>query len=173
TIYRRFPSKEDLVGSALNKLATMHHGPEEIPHTGSLYQDISNVMDAKRLQVNQAIWPMFCRIIGEAMSTPEFLEVYRKQMIEPRMAILEQKIRGAQERGEIEPEVSPKLILDLVTGFVLSRILLTQNQRNQGLDVPVATPEEARQILDILFFGIATPSERERCQEQRKTEVHD
>lgn len=166
TIYRRFPSKEDLVGSALNKLATKHHGPEEIPHTGSLYDDILNVMDARRLQVNQSIWPMFCRIIGEAMSTPEFLDVYRRQMIEPRMAILEKKIKEAQERGEIEPHISPKLILDLVAGFVLARVLFTQSQRDQGLNAPIATTEEARQILDILFFGIATPSEREHSQER-------
>lgn len=169
TIYRRFPSKEDLVGSALNEMATKHQGPKDIPNTGSLYHDIANVMDAERLQVNQKMWPMFCRIIGEAMSTPEFLDVYRKQIIDPRRAFLEGKIRAAQEHGEIEPSISPKLILDLVTGFVLARVLFTQDQRNQGLDAPIATPDEARQILDILFFGMATPSERERCQEPQES----
>lgn len=142
TIYRRWPSKDDLVIAAVCCMDE----DIEIPDTGSLHGDLSAMLDAKRVKADM-MWPAMARIIGEAVSNPHFMEVYWNTVIKPRRAVGARVIERAKARGEIRADVDSELIIDMLAGFIIYRMMVVRDHFERPSEL-------ADQIVDTLFRGI-------------------
>jgi AcrR family transcriptional regulator len=115
TIYRRFPSKRDLVVAAL---AT--ETPFDLP---PLDVDSRTALD---LLARQAIAMLIesgaIRILGSLMvedqREPGLLEAFRQRILGPRRGRVEAMLRAGVERGEIRPDIDPLVVTEMLAGAV-------------------------------------------------------
>ena len=99
TLYRRWPTKQQLVAAAL---ASLHPAIVD-EDTGSLDGDIAAVvrstaasMSVKRDDISQDVAVALSR-------HPEFRAAVNEKFVVPRVAVLEQVLERARQRGELGP----------------------------------------------------------------------
>lgn len=118
TIYRRWPTKPELVGAAL--LTLRDHDPET-PDTGSVREDLFQVL---RHWVRQLMTP-HRRAISQALmlsnADPELRTVVRR-LREERPAIPPVVLSRALKRGELPRGSDPQLITSALLGPLHARV---------------------------------------------------
>ena len=143
TLYRRWPSKEQLVVDAL---ATLTEPTERVEHAG-VRDQLVGLLDAVRRRAGSRAGQIFPRLIGDAVDNPELMRRYRQQVLEPRrrrfIAVLEQ---GVAE-GLVRPDVDLEHAVDLLVGPMAYRNLI----RND----PPPGPEVAARIVDDVLRALA------------------
>jgi AcrR family transcriptional regulator len=118
TLYRRWSTKLELVVDALDY--------------GFRKQRDMDALDLSRMEPREALVEAVRRLdpahfnpdamvlmgnfAGEAIRTPELLEVLRKHAIEPRVTLLENALSQLQERGAVRAEVDRHTIATLCFG---------------------------------------------------------
>lgn len=115
TIYRRWPSKRDLVVAALGTETTF--APPRL--------DV-DVRTALRMLVRQAIATLIdsgaIRILGsllvEEQREPGLLDAFRERILGPRRGMIEAMLRSGIERGEIRPDIDPLVVTEMIAGAV-------------------------------------------------------
>ena len=122
TLYRRFPSKNDLVRAAI---ASLNPDLPEPPDTGTLRGDIETVF---RLTYEMAVDGKTAtfgpRLLAESADDAEFHALFREALIEPRRAGLRIILARGRERGELRDDVDPEVVIDMLAGPVIYRILI-------------------------------------------------
>lgn len=124
TIYRWWPSKADVLMDALAVKADL-----EIPidDQGSYAADLdaflAATVKAGRRPVIRAVLPA---LMAEAQINPEFGERFRKAFLHRRRDALGAVVDRAKTRGDLPPDPSPSLVVDLVFGLVWYRLLATR-----------------------------------------------
>jgi AcrR family transcriptional regulator len=116
TIYRRYGTKEELVADAIESLR------EEvvIPDTGTLWGDIDALIEnAAQITLNPLGRQTVAMIISSASSNPEFAQVYWTRYLQPRRQAFSVVLEGAKVRNEIQTEVDPDLVFDIMSGIML------------------------------------------------------
>ncbi len=122
TIYRRWPSKAELV------FGTMVH-PDELgpaPHTGRFRTDLATVLefiarDIAAATVGQAL----LGILLDVARDPALAGAVRERFIGAERRWIAAIVDRAVARGEVAPETDPALVLDLLLGPVLARVFAT------------------------------------------------
>lgn len=147
TIYRRWPSKGELILAA-----TCHVGDTRpLPDTGSLRGDVRAIFDAKRAAASPGGWQAMARLLSEVMLDPELHDAYVERVLKPRRELGKEVIRRAKARGEIRDDVDDDVLIDLIVGYMTYRLHLAGHRSPVG-------PETAEQVLELLFRGIAAPA---------------
>jgi AcrR family transcriptional regulator len=118
TIYRRWPTKEELVASMLEGAALTH----EVPDTGSLRGDLSALLGsiAERAQTPRGRGVM--RLIQTERGRAEFAPILRRSRTEhlkARRAIFERAIA----RGEIPAGSDASVLVELAVAPLIARLL--------------------------------------------------
>ncbi len=151
TIYRRWPSKKELVAEALRQLSE----DVRLPDTGNTHDDLITLLhDFRRATSTSFIGPMIGRIISAAIGNPEFMTIYWDNVIFPRRkAVTEILLRG-QERGDLRTDLDMELVLDMLPGTLVYRSLISRH----GLDGIGSIVPEA--LVDTLWAGIASENAR-------------
>ena len=120
TIYRRWPSKEDLIVAAIRRL----HAALPVPDTGSLRGDLLSVVATL---TSGAAWPLIDRLLprllGEAAAHPMLAQVLQEDILQPRLAELAIIVERARPRGEIRADLEASVALDLVASLFLYSLL--------------------------------------------------
>ena len=127
TIYRRYKSKADLVGDAIESLR------EEvtIPDTGSLWGDIDALITtAAQITLNPLGRQTVAMIIGTASSNPEFAQIYSTKYLQPRREAFAVVIERAKNRNEIQTDVDPNLIFDTMSAMMLYALIFTPDNQS-------------------------------------------
>jgi hypothetical protein len=83
--------------------------------------------------------------LAEISRNQELAEAFRRDLVAPRRAGVEQVIREGMARGELRPDLDVDLALDTPVGTIFQRLLM--------LGEPV-DKEVVRQIVDQLLEGI-------------------
>ena len=127
TIYRRWPSKETLVADALSQL----HLQIRLPDTGNLRGDLVALLTELLQHLRQeTVHPLFermlLRVIGEAQTHPEFLQILYDRVYAPRLGLMGRLIQRAQARGELRPNLDPMFMASLIAGPLLFHMLAAQ-----------------------------------------------
>lgn len=115
TIYRRWPSKRDLVIAALGM-----ETPFQAPRL-----DVDS-RTAIGIFVRQAIAILIdsgaIRILGsllvEEQREPGLLEAFRARILNPRRGMVEAMLRVGIERGDIRPDIDPLVVTEMIAGAV-------------------------------------------------------
>ncbi|MFE6621391.1 TetR/AcrR family transcriptional regulator [Streptomyces sp. NPDC057740] len=120
TIYRWWSSKADVLLEAfldLSEQASREAGPEyefAIPDTGDLAADLKAVL---RLTVDQLKDPRFevpaRALAAEGVVNEELGRVCMTKLLEPSLLLYVDRVRAAQEAGQVRREVDPRIALEL------------------------------------------------------------
>lgn len=120
TVYRRWPSKADLV------LAAFIEGIRQIavpPNTGSLREDLLHLGELVCLEGHQHAGTIRA-VLVEVSRNPDLREVLQGQFIEQRRAVIHHVFAQAVERGEIDPDAVSDELWDLLPGYLIWRSIV-------------------------------------------------
>ena len=148
-IYRRWPSKDDLVAAAFDDLA----GELQTPDTGSLQADLASALyQFHRLLTETKVGRALPRMVGEIMARSPLGLRYAAAVVVPRRELAAQLVRRGIQRGELAPDTDEQLFIDTLVGAVMVRLLTAA----MGQPVPGDLPER---IVHLVLTGAAPPRE--------------
>jgi AcrR family transcriptional regulator len=133
TVYRRWPSKAALIAAAVAPLVA---NPAPAP-TGSLETDLTNLLRDIRTLLAGELGPIAANLVAEAQNDPEIADIIRNA-IAPRRALMSDAIVAAIARGEVAGELDVDLIVDLLTGPLWSRLLVSKEALGEDLAERIA-----------------------------------
>ena len=120
TVYRRWPSKAELV------LAAFTEGVRQVavpPNTGTLRGDLLQLGEICGQQVHQHASTIRA-VLVEASRHPELNDALQHQFIEQRKALIQHILRQAVERGEIADAAITDELWDLLPGYLIFRSII-------------------------------------------------
>ncbi|WP_182898920.1 TetR/AcrR family transcriptional regulator [Microbispora sp. H10830] len=129
TIYRWWPSKAALLGTALVEARALDF---EVPDTGSLRGDLRALLDGlARLLTTPPAADIAVAALGAAANSPELAEAARGFFAD-RFARERSIFERARERGDIGDSADPMTIIDLLAGAVWLRVVFRQLPLDDG-----------------------------------------
>lgn len=121
TVYRRWPSKADLVLAAFIEGTRMTNVP---PNTGSLRGDL--------LALGEAVCRQACEhgstmraVLNEMSHNPRLSEAMQNEFVHQRKMVINKVLGDAIERGEIDGSKLNDEIYDLLPGYLVFRSLVS------------------------------------------------
>ncbi|MEU6431346.1 TetR/AcrR family transcriptional regulator [Microbispora sp. NPDC046973] len=149
TIYRWWPSKAALLGTALVEARALDF---DVPDTGSLRGDLHALLDGlARLLTTPPAADIAVAALGAAANSPELAEAARG-LFADRFARERPIFERARERGEIGDSADPMMIMDLLAGAVWLRVVFRQLPLDDGF-----TERAVNAVLD----GVGRPGDPE------------
>jgi AcrR family transcriptional regulator len=151
TLYRRWSTKFDLVVDALDYGFRKEHAMYTVD-LSRLEPREAFVEAVRRLDpayYNPDAMVLMGNFAGEAIRTPELLEIVRKHAVEPRVAMVEDVLSQLQERGALREEIDKHTIASLCFGSYHAAFY-----RGESVE------EIAEAVVDVLWPGIAKTSTR-------------
>jgi AcrR family transcriptional regulator len=145
TIYRRWPSKAELVVAAI-KLYKAPVDPEPPSPDESTRDALARILGGfTRSMSHTGSGKMLAGLVAEMARNPELAQTVRAGLLEHRRSIVYAILERGIERGEIRADIDLELVADLLGGAVVTRVLLTGG--------PV-TPRFVRGVVDTVMDGI-------------------
>lgn len=123
TVYRRWPSKAELV------LAAFIEGIRQVavpPETGTLRGDLLRLGEIVCQEVGQHAGTIRA-VLVEVCRNPALNDVMRRQFIEQRKALIHHVLRQAVDRGEIKESAISDELWDLLPGYLIFRSVIPNN----------------------------------------------
>jgi AcrR family transcriptional regulator len=118
TIYRRWPSKADLVAAALR---AVNEPSGDLPDRGSVDLDLLELLEEKVARASTCEGQSIHRMILQEMDHPEVASITRALRTEwraPWIAVIERAVA----RGELPEGSDPELMADMITGPVFQKL---------------------------------------------------
>jgi AcrR family transcriptional regulator len=146
TIYRRWPSKTELVMEAINIVHT------EVPviDTGNFRQDLLAMLRGAFQLRAPLVEQLLLKVMGEVKSNPEVFQAFIARHVTPRFQAIFQMIERAKARGELRQDIDPALVISLAAGPYFIQVLFA------GIvPTPAPSPDLAEQVVDAVLHGIA------------------
>jgi AcrR family transcriptional regulator len=159
-IYRRHPSKDDLVIASVAALVD-----EEIvvPDTGSTRADLLALMsEAVELYRGSLPGRLMPNLVSAMAERPELARVVREGFLVRRRLALTEVLRRGVNRGDLRPDVDLELILDVLGGPLFYRLLITGGPIDEQL---------AEGVTELIMRGFA-PDKPGRAKPKRKETRH-
>ncbi|MGW4946874.1 TetR/AcrR family transcriptional regulator [Actinoplanes sp. NPDC004185] len=143
TIYRRWQSKGALFLDAV--LAANEPGLD-YPDTGDIVADLSRqIYAAVDLLGQPPLGDHYRALVGEAQHSPLVAAALNERFIRPQADKTVARLRRAQQQGQISPEFDLDVAMDVLSGPLYFRLLITQEP---------LTHEYVDRVLKALFAGI-------------------
>ncbi|MGZ4682463.1 MAG: TetR/AcrR family transcriptional regulator, partial [Acidimicrobiales bacterium] len=148
TLYRRWPSKTDLVLDAIRSLKPIVDHPDNGDLRSDLIELVTGALswggDGEYTEVVSAL-------ISEMRRNTELATVYREQFLAPRRAESLVMIQRGIDRGEVRPDVDVDLVLDMLIGTIIYRSMITGGELSEAM---------AERAVDQVLRGIAVGPDR-------------
>jgi AcrR family transcriptional regulator len=122
TLYRRWPSKAELVVDAI--ICTAHEHKTSLPDTGSLLGDLRALSTAGPREPDEMRNRIMIGLVTALPQHPDLAAIVRERLMGPRLAVLRQVFERAAERGEIPPERDLDLLAQVGPAMVFHRVML-------------------------------------------------
>jgi AcrR family transcriptional regulator len=150
-LYRRWPTKEDLLLAALEHLAEpapADFDPADL--RGCLISMAQQVIDMF-IGPKALVLP---RVLIEAAQYPPNFDATVQSVVRARFGIVRDVIEAAAARGEVPARIPPDFIIDAIMGRVISLIVLTPGARRAAISADRSRYAES--ITDYVLAAIAT-----------------
>ena len=148
-LYRRWPRKDDLVLDAIQHYGVTH--PVDLPDTGSLRGDMIALLSgfsSVRVSFATVVSAAFSGLLASSGLTPAQV---REKLIGDRPLWSAEVYRRAHERGEIDLDRIPRVVLSMPFDLMRHDMLMTYK----------AIPEErVLEIVDDLFMPLIAAASR-------------
>jgi AcrR family transcriptional regulator len=130
TIYRRYPSKVDLVMAAALCITAQVTAP---PDTGNVGDDLRILAgNLIRLVTTTVVGKATPMMVAETIRNPELARAHR-EFIASRRAGTAAIVRRGIERGELRADTDPEVVADLVAAPVFYRLLISGDPIDNSL----------------------------------------
>lgn len=151
TIYRWWPSKAAVLldaFAALGEEAAAEAGGEyEIPDTGDLEADLKMVLRATVDEMTSPKYDVPARALAaEGVVNAELGAEFVSRLLEPSLQLYVRRLRAAQEAGQADPDLDPRVAVELLVGPLAHRWLLRT--------LPLSH-EHADAVVEMVLRGIA------------------
>jgi AcrR family transcriptional regulator len=143
SIYRRWPTKVELVNEAL-KVAMSH--ADEAPDTGALRGDLIELARTIAVFIQSPVGKAIVRIIHSEGANSELRAIAQKAYGESSGRGPFVVVKRAMERGEVKIGSDPSLMLFTIAGAVMHRVFVEQGEVSEAL---------LEQVVDMVLFGAA------------------
>jgi AcrR family transcriptional regulator len=135
TIYRRWPTKTDLIRAAISDIVPRGDPPD----TGSLASDMAALAETQRERLaGSRLAGIVPRLLAESMSDPQLHQDYVDRVITPFRELLRLFIERGIERGELRPDLEVEALVDLLHSIPIYKILLSGGDPDSLEGVPAA-----------------------------------
>jgi len=124
TIYRRWPSKADLVLDAVVCMKAGELNLDRLPDTGTLRGDLVAMMGPRSIEDGERKLRVMAGLINMLSSSPELADAAHAAIIEPRAAVVRLLLRRAIDRGEISADCDVDTLANLVPALTAFRVLI-------------------------------------------------
>lgn len=141
SIYRRWPSKADLVRDAL--AIAMNH-TENAPNTGALRTDLIELAKSTASLMQSPIGSALVRIMLAEGGNPEVTALARAAYGEAGKQAPWKVIQHAMERGELSQQADASLMLFTMAGAVMHRVFVERTAAHEAF---------LTQVVDMVLFG--------------------
>lgn len=122
TVYRWWPSKGALVIEAMSAELAM----PPLPETGDLRQDLLTVgRSIVQTLAHSPAGVVIPALAADLMRDPGMAEQFRDRMIRPRRTAVTRILRRAADRGELPADLDTELLLDVYSGAIFYRVLVS------------------------------------------------
>ena len=128
TVYRRWPTKPDLVRATMMSLS---EGARVTPDLGSIRADLLQLIGEHLTRMENPEKRCIARMITAEMDQPEVQELVRT-LREEHFIPWKTVIARSIERGELPAGTDARLIVDLVLGTVMSSVVRFQEHHEPG-----------------------------------------
>ena len=120
TLYRRWPTKQQLVAAAL---ASLHSAVVDID-TGSLEGDVAEFLrsSADTMSVRRA--DLAEDVAVELRRNPDFRAAVNEKFVVPRLVVLGHILDRARNRGELGPGLSAEVAMSFINGTLHHRVFV-------------------------------------------------
>jgi AcrR family transcriptional regulator len=144
TIYRWWPSKEDLTIDAIKTL----HVDVPIVDTGDIRNDAIVIMQ-HGFQIWNSHQRLIFRLIGEMHTRPELFQMLHSRLLEPRFQLLIQRLKRAQTQGELRTDIDAVDMLGIIAGPFWYRSMFLN-------PAPSVSREDVERFVDIILQGLVS-----------------
>ena len=159
TIYRRWPTKTDLILAAISNIVP----PGDPPDTGSMAGDMAALAETQRRRLTgSGLSGIVPRVLAESMGDPQLHQDFVDRVVEPFRAMLRLFIERGIDRGELRPDLEVEALVDLLHAIPIYRILMSRGDPGALEQVPGA-------YLPILAPGILNSSSEGRASARRRS----
>jgi AcrR family transcriptional regulator len=124
TLYRRWPTKVDLVISALDQVAVCPVGRPELLDTGSLEGDLQHLVCADP-EWTQLLPGIVRGIVPALHRDAELTAAFDVHFMQPRQGLLREVLRRAQGRGEIGKDADLEQLSRILPALALYHAMVT------------------------------------------------
>jgi AcrR family transcriptional regulator len=142
TIYRRYPTKAELVVGALQLEVPFERPPQDLDSRTALEHFIRQAIT---MLVDSGAIRILGSLLVEETREPGLLVIFRERLIGPRRGMVETMLRRGIERGEIRPDIDPLTVTEMVAGAIFGHHAIL------GL---VETEEWVRSLVDHVWAAI-------------------
>jgi len=148
TIYRRWPSKADLVVEAVARIKDQELVGVD---RASVREDLLHLArQVFRPRESGEVTELMLKLASARARHPELQEAFLRHIIEPRRQIVANVLRRGVERGEIREDIDIELAADVLMGFVSYRHMVSAGH-------PTYLRAGVEGVVDLVLDGIATP----------------
>jgi AcrR family transcriptional regulator len=153
TIYRRWPTKTDLILAALANIVP----PGDPPDTGSMAGDMAALAETQRRRLAGAgLAGIVPRVLAESMGDPVLHEDFVERVVTPFRDMLRLFIERGIDRGELRADLEVEPLVDLLHAMPIYRMLMSRGDPASLEQIPGA-------YLSILAPGIVSSSSAGRA----------
>ena len=124
TLYRRWPSKAELVIDAVACLKQTDLAPDKIPDTGTLRGDLVAMIRTPSLQDADRKLRVMAGLASMISRSPELAEAAREAILAPRITLNRMFLQRALDRGEISADADLDLVATISPSMVAYRALM-------------------------------------------------
>jgi AcrR family transcriptional regulator len=148
TIYRRWPTKTDLILAAISNVVPRGDPPD----TGTMAGDMAALADIQQRRLaGSALSGIVPRVLAESMSDPELHRAFVDRVVTPFRELLRLFVERGIERGELRPDLEVEPLVDLLHSIPIYKMLMSRGDPASLEQVPGA-------YLPILAPGILNSS---------------
>jgi AcrR family transcriptional regulator len=124
TLYRRWPSKAELVIDAVACLKQTDLDAANIPDTGTLRGDLIAMIKTPSIQDGERKLRIMAGLASMISRSPELAVAAREAIVAPRIALNRMFLQRAVDRGEISADADLDLIATISPSMVTYRALM-------------------------------------------------
>ena len=135
TVYRRYPSKRDLVIAALGREIPFPPPSRESPTRDALEAFIHTAI---AMLIESGAARILAALIVEDQREPGILDLFRTRLLDPRRDQVLAMLRQGIERGELRPDIDPLVVTEMIAGAIFGHhVILGQPTTDAWVDALV------------------------------------
>jgi AcrR family transcriptional regulator len=129
TIYRRYPTKRELVVAAIRESTPFPAPALELPAREALE---AFVRAAIAMLIESGAFRVLGSLLVEDQRHPGLLDVFRERILYPRRAMVEAILQRGIERGELRRDVDPLIVIEMIAGAVFAHHVILGLQGDEA-----------------------------------------